>query len=149
MLRKGLAICLIALPLFGLLLGGGLVFFARYAAPLWPDDLCEIQVGDRLVSPNGKHRAVTFVRSCGATTGCVTKVAILPTHQAFTLDEPGATLFSADDDHGAVPSDGQRGLAIRLRWLDSGKLEIAYPRHARIFSAEPQRQGVSAMYLSF
>ena len=79
-----------------------------YALP----DLCGNDELVETVSPNGKLKAVSFRRSCGATTGYSTHVAILPAAKRLP-NEPGNT-FVADDE-----------VTVIARWLDDQQLIIS------------------------
>lgn len=84
------------------------------------------------VSPNGRVKAVTFRRSCGATTGFSAHVSILPASLRLP-DEPG-NVFVTDDEP-----------AVTVRWADDRHLTIS--GHTRTqFLRLDEFQGVKISY---
>ena len=91
-------------------------------------DLCGNVELARAMSPDGKLKAVTFQRDCGATTGFSTHVSLLAADEA--LENEGGNIFAADI------------VQVRLHWLSNTHLRIEYLEPARVFRKESRSKGV-------
>jgi len=85
----------------------------------------------RVTSPGGRLDAVLFERSCGATTGFSTQVAVVPVGKA--LADVGGNVFVADDDDGKAPVAGWGGPPAPIEWRDGQSLIVHYARESRVF----------------
>jgi len=85
----------------------------------------------RVTSPSGRLDAVLFERSCGATTGFSTQVAVVPVGKP--LADVGGNVYVADDDHGKAPVAGWGGPPARIEWRDGQSLIVHYARESRVF----------------
>jgi hypothetical protein len=107
--------------------------------------LCENEVVSAVDAPDGACTAVTFVRSCGATTGFSTHVSVLPARKR-TKPEGGGNAFVADRLSTQL-GVGQRGdIPVKLHWTSRDRLAIEYPKGVRVFNAAAQVDGVRIEY---
>ena len=96
------------------------------------DPACENEVSQELLSPDGRHRAVVFSRTCGATTGPDTQATILRKGERLP-DQPG-NAFIIDEDEANVS------------WKSDGGLLVSFGPEARIIKKEPSAGGVKIEY---
>jgi hypothetical protein len=102
------------------------------------DDLCANEVVSDVSSPSGRNHAVVFMRDCGATTGFMIEVAVLPSSKKLPK-QPGNT-FSADDGHADVP------LEVTAAWESDRALRLTHDPRLRIFRREPEVGEVKLTY---
>ncbi|MCW3836570.1 hypothetical protein ACFQ1E_09890 [Sphingomonas canadensis] len=93
--------------------------------------------------PGGTTAAFRSIRDCGATTGYSTQVAV---GREFDGHERAAPVFIADSDHGVADEEGG-AVRVALRWDGARRLTVFYARHARVFRAEPEAEGVTIRYV--
>jgi hypothetical protein len=103
--------------------------------------LCGNKIITEVPSPDGKLKAVSFVRDCGATTGFSTQVSIIPA-DSYLPNEAG-NAFTSDGNHGAAASGSAGGPPVGLSWASSQELFIAHHPGARVFRAESRVSGVA------
>lgn len=87
---------------------------------------CTDTVASETISPNGKLKAVLYVRDCGATTRASTKIAILPASK----NRPGygdAIVFSGYE----VPWDGPTH-KVTAEWTGDNALTVKYARDVEL-----------------
>jgi hypothetical protein len=96
-----------------------------------------------LSAPDGQHRAVTFDRDCGATTGTSTHVSVLTPGEAL---EGGGNILAIDGAFGPGRLASGQGQALQVRWLNPRTLEIHYDARARTFVRTPQRGEIAVHY---
>ncbi|MGH9792758.1 MAG: hypothetical protein ACRD5W_16245 [Candidatus Acidiferrales bacterium] len=106
--------------------------------------ICSNDVAWESTSPDGKLKAVIFMRNCGATTDFSTQVSIL--ESSATLPNDSGSIFIADADHGAVLVNRKGIMDVRLTWKSQHRLVISYPGRARIFEQENVVRGVAIRY---
>ena len=99
---------------------------------------CEDTVVSESSQPGGRHRAVVFVRDCGATTLWSTQVSVLG--QEELSDRHGGKVFAAE---GGTPEEP----GVTVRWLTRGQLEVAYAPHLRVFHQETTVKGVEVSFV--
>lgn len=97
----------------------------------------------RVISPDGRHVAIIFERSCGATTGFSTQISVLK--KGRDVAGSGNT-FVVDSDHGTVHRDGWEGPIAEATWLSSDHLLVSYAARSRIFKQVRQIEGVTVSY---
>ncbi|MEW8629142.1 MAG: hypothetical protein AB2591_04005 [Candidatus Thiodiazotropha sp.] len=85
--------------------------------------LCSNQIASELASPDKKHLAVVFERSCGATTGFSTQVSVLKEKNEFK-NEAGNILIA----EGHPNTTG-----IELAWLNENVLLVKGAEGAQFF----------------
>ena len=90
---------------------------------------CDNEIRIVAPSPDGAHKAVVFIRNCGATTNFSTQVSILPARMASPRDKGNALVV-----------DGQH--ILRLRWHGNDALEIGGYGSARVFRQPATAAGV-------
>ena len=97
------------------------------------ESTCANQVLQEVPSPDKQLKAVVFQRDCGATTGFSTQVSVIKVDEK--LQNTKGDVFSADTDHGKVPSGPGGGPAVEIIWKEPHQLQITHSQHARIFLA--------------
>ena len=110
-------------------------------------DLCSNEVITEVISPNGKMKAVTFHRDCGATTDFSTHVIIIPI--TSTLEKEGSSIFVANTNKGKAPAGQGGGPEVRTRWLSADKLQIEYHKLAGVRRSETKSNGTDILYETF
>lgn len=93
--------------------------------------MCGNEVLQEIPSPDNKLKAVVFQRDCGATTGFSTQLTILKINEK--LQNTRGDVFSADTDHGKVPSGPGGGPKIEVIWIGLHQLQVKYPQKARVY----------------
>jgi hypothetical protein len=93
-----------------------------------------------LPSPDGRHRAVLFERSCGATTGFSTQVSILRTGERL---KDGGNAFIANGRGEPAPWGGPWA---DVRWRSDGRLVIRHDPTASIYKAAKEVDGVHVAF---
>jgi hypothetical protein len=106
--------------------------------------VCSNEVLQEVPSPGGQHKAVIFMRNCGATSGSNTQVSVLSKHFSFLIG--GGNVFIADDDNGSAPAGPHGGPVVSARWDGSERLVISYDAGARVFRKEEKRGTVGVSY---
>jgi hypothetical protein len=104
---------------------------------------CQNQQLSSVSAPNRELRAVTFERSCGATTGFSTQISLLGTNEEATTS---GNLFIADTDHGKAPSGPGGGPRVSAEWRGADTLLIRHHPNARVFKAEKTLGGVVVLF---
>jgi hypothetical protein len=97
-------------------------------------------------SPDGKYRAITFGRDCGATTSSSTQVSVI--RSWWYLRNTTGNLFIVDTDHGKALSGPGGGPDVQVSWVSPTMLSIAFHRNARVFKSESSHGAVSVSYKS-
>ncbi|MES2612161.1 MAG: hypothetical protein V4679_18055 [Pseudomonadota bacterium] len=110
---------------------------------LFPD-LCGNRVLAETVSPDQRHKAVVFQRDCGAATGFSTQVSLMAAKDALP-DESG-NVFTADSNHGAVPTSAAGGPVVQVRWASGRDVVITHHAGARVFTHKHSVSGVAVAY---
>ena len=105
---------------------------------------CENTPVVEVPSPGGAHRAIVFERSCGATTGFSTQVSLVRGRAA--LPDGGGNVFVADNGDGASPEGPWGGPVVEVAWQGAEHLVVRHHPGARVFHAEPARDGVRIRY---
>jgi hypothetical protein len=101
---------------------------------------CRNELGLEVLQPNGKWKAVSFQRDCGATTGFSTQISIIPANTK--LKNKAGNVFTMDSNH------GQASLRVDMEWVDTNTLQIAYPKRARVFSKKERFKNVAIQYIT-
>ena len=97
-----------------------------------PDPCANAQISEA-VSSDGKLKAVTFRRDCGATTKETAQVSILPAKKPLP-NEAGNVFVAAGDP------------VIVVRWISGTHLSISGGGASGAFKAEKSFQGVEITY---
>ncbi len=105
-------------------------------------DLCENEGHRSVRSPDGSLEAVLFQRSCGATTGFSTQIAVVA--EGMLPSEEG-NAFIADQGE-AEHRAAWGGPWAEAVWLTPKHLLIKHDRKARLFKTEAQVEGVGITY---
>lgn len=115
-----------------------------YALSLLLPDLCGNTVLAEAVSPDQRHKAVVFQRDCGATTGFSTQVSVIGAQDA--LPNASGSVFTADDNRGAVPVSAAGGPVVQVRWVSGRALVVTHHAGARVFTQKDLVSGVAVAY---
>ena len=94
-------------------------------------------------SPDRRHYALVFERSCGATTDYSTQVSIVRESEQPT---GVANTFVADTDHGVAKAGGWGGPWADVSWVSASEVAIRYAAKARIFKRAEDVDGVHIAY---
>ena len=97
-----------------------------------PDPCADAQISEA-VSPDGKLRAVTFRRDCGATTKETVQVSIIPAKKPLP-NEAGNVFVAAGEP------------LIVVRWISDTHLSISGGGASGAFKADKSFQGVEITY---
>ena len=107
----------------------GIVPLVMYLTACGTTDLCGNEIIAKVASPSGTHEAVVFERSCGATTGWSTHVAvvrrespILAAPTFWRATQPGNVLVI----QGRAKRGDISGTTVTPTWTDESHLAIAY-----------------------
>jgi hypothetical protein len=102
-----------------------------------------------ITSPDNKWDVVLMVRNGGAMTDFSTQISVINKGDTFAkqgaLWNPG-NIFIADDEHGAVPVDGNGQINVKVAWASASKVIVSYPGKARVFKQEPKFRSVMISY---
>jgi len=98
----------------------------------------------RMTSPDGRHDAVLFERSCGATTSFSSQVSIVARGRKA---EGGGNVLVADDDHGKAPAAAWGGPDIDLGWTGPDQLVVRHHPSARLFQTHGSVAGVTVVHV--
>jgi len=105
---------------------------------------CENTEVARMTSPDGRHDAVLFERSCGATTSFSSQVSIVARGRKA---EGGGNVLIADDDHGKAPAAAWGGPDIDLGWTGPDQLVVRHHPSARLFQTHARVAGVTVVHV--
>jgi hypothetical protein len=105
--------------------------------------LCTNQTVTSLQSPDGKHRAILFMRECGATTDYTTQVSVVAS--AWPFHDIG-NVFIADGYDRDVKRGSWGGPWAEISWVSSQQLLVTYDAHSRIFTQNATAHGVRITY---
>jgi hypothetical protein len=97
-----------------------------------------------MTAPDGRHDAVLFERSCGATTGFSSQVSIV--RRGAKVEGEGNVLI-ADDDGGKAPAAAWGGPDVDLGWTDADQLVVRHHPSARLFQSHAQVAGVTIVHV--
>ena len=118
-----------------LFIGAGLLVIVWLLLALPP--LCDKQVLQEAVSPDGRYRASVSEGSCGATTEVMTYI---------TLERNLDTLLSKAGD--VLIADGDyMSLGASVQWLKPRTLLVSWRGSEQVFVAESKMLGVSVEYV--
>lgn len=107
---------------------------------------CDNDIITVSASPDGKKKAIVFVRDCGATTDSSTQVSILPFKK--NLSNESGNAFVADSDHGKAATGQWGGPNVAVSWHGKDRIIISYANKSRVFKKEENIAGVRITYLT-
>ena len=102
--------------------------------------LCTNETVKSLRSPDGAHKAILFMRECGATTDFTTQVSVDP---GFFQSIGNA--FVADAYNGGTRG-AWGGPWAEMAWTAPNQLLVTYDQQARIFDRNSEVHGVTIVY---
>ncbi|HEY9049494.1 MAG TPA: hypothetical protein VIN08_26530 [Ohtaekwangia sp.] len=108
-------------------------------------DMCGNQMVKELTSPDGKYKAVVFIRDCGATTGFSTQVSILDNTTALDNDMAGNILVMSDHaSEGRMFAEG--GARVNIAWINNRKLRIQYDPRTETYEQKTEWNDTEIVY---
>ena len=96
----------------------------------------------RMTAPDGRHDAVLFERSCGATTGFSSQVSIVGRGKKA---EGSGNVVVLDDGQGAAPAAAWGGPDVDLGWTDADRLVVRHHPSAAVVSSAATVAGVTVV----
>lgn len=118
-----------------LIVGAGFLFLVWLLVALLP--LCDKEVLQQVVSPDGRYRASVSEGSCGATTGVTTYITVERNFDTLLAKE--AYVLIAEGDRAT--------LEARLRWAKPRNLVVSWQGPEQVFRAETNVLGVTVEYV--
>ena len=106
-------------------------------------DLCSDKIISENLSPDRKVKAVIFSRDCGATTGFITHLAIVPIHEST---KSATSVFVADTNRGMAKAGPGGGPEFLVKWESDSSLLVAYSSKARVAEQKLKFRGVTVKY---
>ena len=94
-------------------------------------------------APDGRHQAVLFERSCGATTGFSTQISVVGAGEQPT---DKGNVFIADDDHGSAQAANWGGPWAEMVWLSPDRFLVRHDAKARVFTQAARVSGVQIRF---
>lgn len=108
--------------------------------------MCGTKLAESKLSPNGKLKILVFSVNCGATSDFSTQISLVDSDYILKNDDAG-NIFSADSDHGkAKMNEGREIIELKTNWINNNSIEIEYPKNARIFKNDDERNDVEIIY---
>lgn len=98
----------------------------------------------RMTAPDGRHDAVLFERSCGATTGFSSQVSIVGRGRKAVGQ---GNVLIADDDHGKAPAAAWGGPDVDMGWTSADQLVVRHHPSARLFQTHANVAGVKVLHV--
>ena len=99
----------------------------------------------RMTAPDGRHDAVLFERSCGATTGFSSQVSIVGRGEKAN---GSGNVLVADDDHGKAPAAAWGGPDVDMGWTSGEQLVVRHHPSARLFETHAHVAGVAVTHVA-
>ncbi|MBW8894540.1 MAG: hypothetical protein JF617_21500 [Burkholderiales bacterium] len=101
-------------------------------------------------SPGGKLTAVVYEIDCGATTGFLRQVVIVPTPEGRIDPQALPRGFFAISLGSTVDTSlSMRASLVDLSWLSDDRLGIAYPAGSRLIRSAARSGGVDMTYRTY
>ena len=140
--ENGLTVAVIVLVTFPFLaIGSAFLLFGPVAPLFWcNNDVLAVQL-----SPTGSHKAVVFVRNCGAITPYQTHVSVLP--RFVPLGPRSGNTWVADGDHGRAPVAAWGGPEVHVDWVTPDTVRLRHHPSARVFQADSVVRGIRVAYV--
>ena len=99
--------------------------------------MCPIDVTGELGSPDGRSKAVVFVRTCGTTVRDVTSVSIISANSTVNRASTANILTVRDRVH------------VRMEWKSERLLLLSIPKQAVVGTRVSQRAGIRIIYSTY
>ncbi len=96
-------------------------------------ELCSNATIASVTSPSGAHKAVVFVRNCGATAGWSTQVSVLRSSESVQNQAGNALVVEGK-------------AAVTVRWQSASAVTLSGLSNGRLFKQEQSANGVSVTY---
>src|SRR5262245_35356226 len=109
--------------------------------------VCGNDVVAELPSPDGKYKAVVFVRDCGATTTWSTHVSVIHWWNWVGRNDVGNALVMDEGD--GAPEGPGHGLEASSHCTSDRALVVSRHPQARVFSSASQIDGVTISFEHF
>jgi hypothetical protein len=91
---------------------------------------CNNRTIEELNSPNGRQKAVVFVRDCGATAWFTTEASILSRDDTISPRSKGNIMRVEDDQTAKEPISREGAIEVRLEWKGDALLNVSVPKKA-------------------
>jgi hypothetical protein len=104
---------------------------------------CANQVLDTIPSPDGRFKAVVFLRACGQPARFSTQVSILKRNRP--LANVAGNVFMCAGSYGLSPA-GPGGRRVAATWEAKDLLVIHYPSEAEVFAAKTAQKRIRVRY---
>jgi hypothetical protein len=122
------------------------VVVALISAPLAvAQDPCVNQVVDTVPSPDGRFKAIVFVRACSRPARFSTQVSILKKNRH--LANVAGNVFMCAGSYGLSPTDAG-GKRVAATWEAEALLVIRYPTEAEVLAAKTSQKRIRVRYES-
>jgi len=108
---------------------------------------CDNELISTNPSPDGRVKAVVFIRACGATTPIATEMSIVPARDGTPVGWANALTISDDPDHPMQRSS--EAIEVRLKWNSPDRLSVRFPRSASVGKRAEEVRGVHIEYDTF
>jgi hypothetical protein len=105
--------------------------------------VCSNQTVASLKSPDGKHRAILFMRECGATTDYTTQVSVVNSWWPF---HGIGNAFVADAYDSGAKRGSWGGPWAQIAWASPQQLLVTYDGRSRVFTQNVTATGVRVTY---
>jgi len=110
-------------------------------------DPCGNEVISAQPSPDGRVKAVVFVRGCGATVRDFTGVSVVKANAGVPTGWATALTISDDPAHPIERSTPE--IEVRLRWETDRRLSVFFPRDALVRKRGASLGGIEIVYGTF
>lgn len=104
---------------------------------------CDNEIYKEVVSPDGRHKAVLFQRSCAATGRNNLQVSIVG---AGERAEESGNVFTVTDT--MANSELLIEDAVRISWVSPGQLAVAYAPTLQVLSKNDSIEGTIVRYVA-
>ena len=107
------------------------------------DTRCANEIVDVTHSPNGRFKAVVFVRACSDPARFSTQVSVLKSERP--LSNVAGNVFMCDGSYGLSPSSSGR-CRVAAAWNANDQLVVRYPSEAEVLAAKQRFKGIQIGY---
>ena len=104
---------------------------------------CSNRTVKTIESPDGKHRAILFMRECGATTDYTTQISVVNSSSPF---QNVGNAFIADTYDPDAKRGNWGGPWAEIAWASSKRLIVTYDGRSRVFRRKASVDGVEIVY---
>jgi hypothetical protein len=109
------------------------------------DNMCGNTIINQSISPDQKHRAIVFLRDCGATTRYSTQLSIIKNDDSLK-NEIGNILIINDEKGGPIPDEDSEA---EVKWESNNELIVYCDSSVKTFKRENEYKGIKITYKLF